>query len=531
MQTVWRKVTSNTSTNNNKIQKYSRKNKQNHQNSNNNATRTSWSADMISSHLPIYPINSENDEWSIPKILFDTISPSIDCVLLGECTHGTHEFYKLRSLITKYLILTKGFTSVFIEMDWPNVYRLNQYVLGRLDNSNITIDEIFDDLKEYPLWMYRNNIIKELIIWLKAFNMKLKENNKTSEMVTFYGIDMQTYKSLNVLKTLYNKNKKLLPHSLQIISYLDAIDLNFYHSTERQYAHNQMNKIYQLFLSSKHKILQKQHSQKQYDLVYNIDQNFMTLLSAIHYFNNDCLWDIRDNHWFNTIEKYFYYKSDGKYLGIDYEENNDDDMITNKGRIILWAHNSHLCHSDYTNYTHSNIGSILKNKYGQQSVYTICFDSFKGSVTATNHRNEYPQFFNLDENVDESFGNLWHKISNQWNENNLMIFLKNGIDKINEMEIDIEPKYFINIKKVKKKRKIRDIGVCYMYSNPYNHCSNGNILEIADAMIFVDKSNALEPFQCDKHKNWDKNRKVWIEENNQRNNSNNNNDNNNDPNE
>lgn len=495
---------------NNNIPKYP---SQNHQNKKHKEIKTTWTDDMISTHLPIYPIHYKNDKYKISNVLFESISPSINCVLLGEATHGTHEFYEMRSLITKHLILNKQFTAIFIEVDWPKVYRLNEYVLGRLDDTNIGIDELFDDLKQYPLWMYRNSIIKELVVWLKNFNKKLKENNKKSEMVTFYGIDMQCYDSLEVLKRIYNKNKLSLPCSAEIISYLKDIKINDYHYTER-YAENQINKIYKLFSSTKHKLLEKndKNNAKNIDLIHNIDQNLITLKSAVNYFNNDCLWDIRDNHWYDTIQKYFYYKS----LKIEQQQNQKNDM-DNKGKIILWAHNSHVFNADFTNYSHSNIGAILKNRYGQKSVFTIYFDSFYGSLTATNQRDEYPQFFNLDDNVKESYGKLLNKLSNKWRENNLMIFLKNGIDKMKEIKIPINPEYFVNIKDINKKQQIRDIGVCYMYSNPYNHCSIGDLLQIADVMIFINKSNALEPFQCDKHKNWDKNKKLWMLQNNQQN--------------
>jgi len=488
--------------------------------------QTKWSEEMLSTHLPIYPIRYDSkQQLSMPKILFDAISPSVCCVLLGESTHGTQEFYELRSLITKYLILFKGFTSIFVEMDWPKVYRINEYIVGALDDDEQAehdIDALMDDMKEYPRWMYRNQIIRDLICWLKQFNTSLRENKRESEMVTFYGIDMQCYDSLKVLKSLYAKHQHVLPNSAQIMSFLDAINLNYYHSVEREYAENQVRKIYELFVSGKHKINMYKYKQ----LVYNIDQNFMTLQAAIHYFNHECSWDIRDEHWFASMEKYFQYQSDGKYLGYQHSarvageaagDACNEEEVHSKGRLILWAHNSHVCNAEVTNYSHSNIGALVKQRYGQQSVFTVCFDTFCGAVTATNHRNEPPQFFNLDNNVNESYGKLWHNLAGKWKENNLLIFLKHGIEKMQSMQVRIRPKHSVSVKEVKKRRKIRDIGVCYMHHNPYSHCSNANMLKLADVMIFVDRSNALEPLQCDKHPNWDSNHKAWQNKQNDRN--------------
>ena len=49
-------------------------------------------------------------------------------VLLGEASHGTHEFYRERARITKRLIQERGFTAVAIEGDWPDAYRVNRFV-------------------------------------------------------------------------------------------------------------------------------------------------------------------------------------------------------------------------------------------------------------------------------------------------------------------------------------------------------------------------------------------------------------------
>lgn len=56
-------------------------------------------------------------------------------VLLGEATHGSHEFYRARAEITRRLIAEKGFTAVAVEADWPDAYRVNCYVRGGSDDA------------------------------------------------------------------------------------------------------------------------------------------------------------------------------------------------------------------------------------------------------------------------------------------------------------------------------------------------------------------------------------------------------------
>src|SRR5258705_11009881 len=74
--------------------------------------------------------------------------------LLGEASHGTHEFYRERAEITKRLITEKNFTAVAVEADWPDAYRVNRYVCGASDDIDAT--EALADFRRFPMWMWRN---------------------------------------------------------------------------------------------------------------------------------------------------------------------------------------------------------------------------------------------------------------------------------------------------------------------------------------------------------------------------------------
>ena len=71
--------------------------------------------------------------------------------LLGEATHGTHEFYRERAEITKRLIQEKGFTAVAVEADWPDAFRVNRYVRGLSDDRDA--QEALSGFKRFPTWM------------------------------------------------------------------------------------------------------------------------------------------------------------------------------------------------------------------------------------------------------------------------------------------------------------------------------------------------------------------------------------------
>jgi len=105
--------------------------------------------------------------------------------LLGEASHGTHEFYCERAEITKRLIAEKHFAAVAVEADWPDAYRLNRYVRGASDDVDAV--EALADVRRFPTWMWRNTVVVEFIEWLRAYNDALPAG---AEKVGFYGLDL-----------------------------------------------------------------------------------------------------------------------------------------------------------------------------------------------------------------------------------------------------------------------------------------------------------------------------------------------------
>jgi erythromycin esterase-like protein len=124
-------------------------------------------------------------------------------VLLGEATHGTHEFYHARAQITSRLIREKGFSAVAVEADWPDAYRVNRYV--RSTDDDATGEEALSGFKRFPIWMWRNLDVLAFIEWLRGHNQKLPEGSKQTG---FYGLDLYSlYASIEA-----------------VISYLEKVD-------------------------------------------------------------------------------------------------------------------------------------------------------------------------------------------------------------------------------------------------------------------------------------------------------------------
>jgi erythromycin esterase-like protein len=105
--------------------------------------------------------------------------------LLGEATHGTHEFYRERAEITKRLIKEQGFTAVAVEADWPDAFRVNRYVRGLSDDRDA--DEALGGFKRFPTWMWRNTVVLDFVEWLRDYNASLPADRSK---VGFYGLDL-----------------------------------------------------------------------------------------------------------------------------------------------------------------------------------------------------------------------------------------------------------------------------------------------------------------------------------------------------
>src|SRR5512135_2858276 len=124
-------------------------------------------------------------------------------VLLGEATHGTHEFYRERARITKQLIRERGFTAVAVEADWPDAYRVNRYARGRGDDAE-AIDALAG-FKRFPAWMWRNADVLDFVGWLRDHD---DSAGPGTPQVGFYGLD------------LYSLHASMAA----VIAYLDKVD-------------------------------------------------------------------------------------------------------------------------------------------------------------------------------------------------------------------------------------------------------------------------------------------------------------------
>src|SRR5678816_1348802 len=94
-------------------------------------------------------VGAPNDFNSLVDLIGDA-----HFVLIGEASHGTHEFYRIRAQISKVLIAQRGFNAVAVEADWPDAYRVNRFVRGV--GEDVDSVEALSGFKRFPQWMWRN---------------------------------------------------------------------------------------------------------------------------------------------------------------------------------------------------------------------------------------------------------------------------------------------------------------------------------------------------------------------------------------
>src|SRR4051812_27269647 len=104
--------------------------------------------------------------------------------LLGEASHGTHEFYRERIRITQRLIEEQGFTAVAVEADWPDANRVNRYVRGGAQDRDA--NAALSGFMRFPTWMWRNTEVRDFVEWLREYNASRPQHLQAG----FYGLDL-----------------------------------------------------------------------------------------------------------------------------------------------------------------------------------------------------------------------------------------------------------------------------------------------------------------------------------------------------
>jgi len=296
-------------------------------------------------------------------------------VLIGEASHGTHEFYKERAEITRRLIQEKGFTAVAVEADFPDAYRINRYVRAESDDAS-AIDAL-EGFTRFPAWMWRNSDVLEFIEWLRTHNDQDKDKGTR---VGFYGLDLYSlHTSIDaVLRYLRQVDPEAAKRAKERYScfehfgedtqnygYLTAFGIS--ESCEREVV-DQLVEMHRRAAE-----LANLDGRVSRDDYFFAEQNARLIKNAEQYYrmmyrSDVSSWNLRDKHMAETLVEL-------------------DKHLTTRDRpakIVVWEHNSHLGDARATDMKRRgeiNVGQLARQIYGNEC-RLIGFSTYKGTVTA-----------------------------------------------------------------------------------------------------------------------------------------------------
>lgn len=294
-------------------------------------------------------------------------------VLLGEATHGTHEFYAMRAQITQRLITDLGFDAVAVEGDWPDVYRLNRYVLSTSEDS---LDDAFAEFQRFPTWMWRNQDVRAFIHWLRARNAQ----ETTAVRAGFYGLDLYSlYRSADaVIAYLEGIDSDQATIARRLYTCLDDVrdpqDYGYEAAAGLRPSCRDAAAALLVDLARKAPAYGGETGQTTLDEHFFAERNAYVVLNAEHYYRamfgrRSNTWNLRDGHMVNTLlALQRHLRASGR-----------------QGRIVVWAHNSHVGDARATQMGSRgewNIGHLLREQAGASQTLLVGFTTYTGHVTA-----------------------------------------------------------------------------------------------------------------------------------------------------
>ncbi|WMJ71895.1 erythromycin esterase family protein [Cytophagaceae bacterium ABcell3] len=380
-------------------------------------------------------------------------------VLLGEATHGTHEYYTWRAEISKRLIQEKGFSFIAVEGDWPDCYKINRWVKGYKDAGE-KITDVLKEIKRWPTWMWANWETVALTQWMQVHNQGLANDKK----IGFYGLDV--YSLWESMETIVSYLEKEDPETAKYAK--RAIDcFEPYDMQEDAYA-SVMNTLDPTCKEEVVKLLMEvRKNADQYngdsEAGLNTEINALVINNAEKYYRamsqfGDISWNVRDRHMTETLNALM------DFHGPD-------------AKVIVWEHNTHIGDARYTDMADDgllNVGQLVRQQHDEKDVVLVGFGSYEGSVIAGRMWGAEMEEMEVPPAAKNSVEDILHAVSS---DNKLLIF------KDNE-----------NLKNVFESwLQHRAIGVVYDPKREKHNYVPTKLAKRYDAFLYIDKSKAVHP--------------------------------------
>ena len=381
------------------------------------------------------------------------------CVLLGEASHGTSEYYSWRARISERLLREKGFSFIAVEGDWPDCYEVNRYVKGCPDSGR-SAREVLKVFDRWPTWMWANEEIVEFAERLRRHNDGVSEGERAG----FYGLDVYS----------------LWESMVAVIEYLERVDPDTveaarraykcfepYGEDVREYARATAfvptsceGEVVEMLSELRNRLPEYRDEPESR---FNAEQNALVVRGAERYYRTmvrggSSSWNVRDRHMVETLERLM------RHHGPD-------------AKAIVWEHNTHIGDAratDMADVGMVNVGQLMREQRGVEEVVLVGFGSHRGSVIAGAEWGAPMEHMPVPPAREGSWEDILHRSGE---EDKLLIFAEaedeNGL---------LEP------------RAHRAIGV--VYDPDYERYGNYVPTVLSrryDAFLYVDETQALHP--------------------------------------
>ena len=412
-----------------------------------------------------YPLTTDHDHERILAGIGDA-----SLVLIGEATHGTHDFYALRARITRALVEERGFSAVAIEGDWPDAYRVNRYV----QNTGDDVDAVgaLSGFARFPTWMWRNTAVADFVGWLRARNAGIPALERR---VGFYGLDLYSlHASMRAVVGYLDKSD---PTAARAARESYACFEEFGHDTDTYaWAASRMgdgtceDAVTRELLALREKRAEflRRDGTAASDEFFYAEQNARLARNAERYYRtmfrgHVASWNVRDQHMAETLEELLTH-------------------LRERGqapKVVVWAHNSHLGDARATEIGEDgelNLGQLVREKHGSDSKL-IGLTTYAGTVVAATDWGEPGRLRRVRPALTGSYEHLFHQT---------------GMER-----------FFLTIEKgtyvhslLAEPRLERAIGVIYKpETERQSHYFNARLADQFDAIIHLDETHGVEPLE------------------------------------
>lgn len=409
-----------------------------------------------------------------PRAVLEDLIGDARVVLIGESSHGTHEFYDARAEITKWLIEEKGFTAVAAEADWPDAYRVNRYVRGT--GGDQSPEEALRGFQRFPAWMWRNTVVRDFVGWLRWHNGRCTADGR--RQTGFYGLD------------LYSLHRSMD----EVIGYLEQVDPAAAARARARYAcfdhsDGEDGQAYGYAAAfgagpncerqAVEQLIELQRNTAEYlrhdgepaeDELFYAQQNAVTVRNAEAYYRGMfrgrvTSWNMRDAHMAQTLTA---------LLG-----HLDRHGGPEPAKVVVWAHNSHVGDARATEVSADGqltIGQLAREQFGEDC-RLIGFSTYRGTVTAASDWGGVAERKVVRPALAGSIEELLHETGRDA----FIVAMHDGSPAAGALEVV---------------RLGRAIGVIYLpQTERHSHYFHVRPSDQFDAMIHIDSTRALEPLE------------------------------------